>query len=183
MCGEGYTRHVDVDAEVCRLVVERLEALRDLLSRARPVRRQRATEDVTKAIVAAKARRARAVSLAVDGAMTREDLRERLASIDDDIARLEARQREHEQREQMRGPAKRADALRVVETVREAWRRLPVPKRRAILVALAESVRLVGGRPEVTWRAEEALAATAAGNLFGGAVARRRLVRRLKGSS
>jgi site-specific DNA recombinase len=169
-CDEPYARVDTTDADAGRLVVLRLEELRHLLAGARSGETEPDEERVGAlrgSLEAAKLRRARVVSLAVDGVIGREELQARIGKIDEETARIETSLAAEARRTRLQDPTVRAETLASVERLRRAWGGLKAPARRAILVRLAEKIELQDGRTRMTWKSVETMSqATVAGNLF-----------------
>lgn len=143
-CDEPYTRVPVLDAQLAAATVRRLEQLRRELSQARPLGRRRTDEGRLDALRASldglRQRRARVLSLDVDGLITREETRKRLSAIDDEAAHLE---REVAIEEAARRPitaSQRAEVLAEVRELRGRWQALPVAGRRQIVALLAERI-------------------------------------------
>jgi site-specific DNA recombinase len=168
-CDQPYARVAEVDAVAGALTLARLEELRHLLARGEAATTSPDEDRVAalrSSLDAAKVRRGRAVSLAVDGIITRDELRTRLAAIDDEVGRLERRIADEGHRARAVDPKVRAATLADVERLRLAWDRLGVEPRRAILVRLAERIEVQNGEPRMVWRGVDSLAASVDGNLF-----------------
>lgn len=176
-CDEPYARVPLVDAEAGRQVLRRLEELRQELAEARidgaakPADATR-LESLTTALASARQRRDRALELAVDGFLSKDELRTKLDRIDAEIARLESRAAQEERRPNLADPRVRAEVLASVERIRAAWARLPVEGRRAIVERLAERIEIRNSGVLMQWKEIEMLcAASGAGSLFDGQVA------------
>jgi DNA invertase Pin-like site-specific DNA recombinase len=169
-----HTRHVHaerLDALVADAALDRLIELRHELARAVP---PRAPEpeiiDHAAKIAAVKAKRERLISLAVDGTITKADLRTRLAKLDAEVGRLEhaaaEHARRHEAQERASRPEVRAEHLGRVEVVRQTWARMPVAHRREALAVIAARIEVVSPKrkwshevpePRIVWRTVEEL--------------------------
>lgn len=148
---------------------DRGRALRWAAAEAR--RRARREPDHAAELDAVKARRGRLISLAVDGTITPEDLRARLAKLDAEVGRLEraiadARRRAEGAARAAR-PEVRVELLAHVETLTAAWQRAPVGVRREVLRRLVARIEVeppepwvhVVPPPRITWRTVEEMAA------------------------
>jgi DNA invertase Pin-like site-specific DNA recombinase len=169
-----HTRHVHaerLDALVADAALDRLIELRHELARAVPPRAPEPdVVDHAAKIAAVKAKRERLISLAVDGTITKADLRTRLAKLDADVGRLEHAAAEHARRhdaqERASRPEVRAEHLGRVEVVRQTWARMPVAHRREALAVIATRIEVVSPKrkwshevpePRIVWRTVEEL--------------------------
>jgi site-specific DNA recombinase len=178
-CDEPYARVDQVDELAGRAALRRLEEMRHLLAQERVGDEVEPDEDrlgaLRGSLEAAKIRRGRVVSLHVDGTIDREELRRRVATIDEEIGRLEGRIAEEGRRARLTDPSLRAEVLADVERLRLAWAGLNVEARRAIVQRLVERIEIRNGRPEMQWRSVESLGqATVDGRLLLGTVAESR---------
>jgi site-specific DNA recombinase len=170
------TRHVHaerLDALAAEAALERLIELRDLLARAAPMRAPAPEEmDHAAQIAAVKRKRERLISLAVDGTITKADLRARLVKLDTELGRLELAAAEHARRreaeERATQPEARAEMLGRIEVLRQTWARTPVAGRREVLSLLAARIEVVSPKrkwshdvpaPRIVWRTVEELLA------------------------
>jgi len=122
--------------------------------------------------------RERAVRLATDGTITREDLARELARLDQELGRLEVAAGAAARSETAQDPEARRAALADVERLERAWRRAPVEVRREALRGLAASIVLRPTGAEIAWRSADELAqehaAAGAAHLFAPPAARSR---------
>jgi site-specific DNA recombinase len=161
-CRARHVRVSDVDPVVCDAVLDRLVELRAQIatgtwSRERPAT---PTVDVPSARLKLASKRERLLDLAVDGTLTREDLRSRLAKLDAERDRLDAIEREQTRVDPLEDPTIRRTVLGQITELRRAWTAATPVQRRQILRLLATAVRLERGvTPVIEWRSPEELAA------------------------
>lgn len=183
-CDEPYANVEKVDTRVAALVARRLEELRDLLGSAALGSGNPDTarlDGLERNLDGHRQRRARLLSLAVDGVMTKDDLTSRLVKLDAEIRTVEAAIREETRRVRPVSAELRASVLKDVVTLRRAWDRVAVPKRREVLSMLAERVTLHEGEPSISWTSVESLcAATVGRNLFPATAA---MLRKTRGAA
>ncbi len=156
-----------LDALVAQALERRLVELRHEIAKAPSAQREVEAPAVNHAAALARARRKRErlISLAVDGTITKEDLRERLAKLDLEIGKIEGAaataRRKLAAAERTRLPEQRAEILERVETIIEAWERTPPDGRRRLLAIFAARVEVVPGprarshdvvAPRIRWR-------------------------------
>lgn len=146
-CTAERANRVDSDELIARMVLDRLTELREEL--ARPVRASKAgsLEPQRKRL---RKKRENLIDLGVDGMLTKEELRVRLAKLDDELAAL------------VDPPSapKAADlrfALALVEKIREAWGKATVDERREILSLLTTKIVFQAGEAVVEWAPTERL--------------------------
>lgn len=170
-CDEPYARASTTDQETERAVVRRLETLRRELSEARPLRAKERV-DVSRvdglraSLEAARQRRARAVSLIIDGIIDADEGRRRTAALDAELASLETELRREEQSAKPLDRAARREVLADVRELRERWGGLSVQNRRAILALLAERIELGNSAARVTWASVESLVQATVGRIL-----------------
>lgn len=105
------------------------------------------------------ARRSGMIDLAADGAITRAELRAKLAVLDAELMALDAELREHRRRLAAARPEGRRELLRSVKAIHRAWRRAKPEQLREVFAWLAHDVAIVRGEdPVVRWRSVEELA-------------------------
>lgn len=174
-CDEPYARVSTADARASSLAARRLEELRDHLGgatlRAEAGVDPSRLEALEKSLESQRLRRARLLSLAVDGVVTKDELRGRLQKLDSETLNIEAALREEHRRARPVSPELRASVLRDVTTLRKAWTRLEASKRRDVLSMLIERLEIRDGHPAISWATLESLcAATVGRDLSGGTV-------------
>lgn len=140
-CDGPIARHEDVDAEVARLTLERLESLADLLAKPPASRAPTKTTNFEAERAKIMARRSRLVDAIADGILSADLAREKLATIEKALAKLEERRAV----ELMASapPVDRSALLRQVKHVRLAWEKLSVGERRDVVRQLAERVEVM----------------------------------------
>jgi hypothetical protein len=155
-CDAGYVSVAAADAAAGVATLARLVELRDELAVAPPAAPP-ATDYATKRARLA-ARRERTIDLGADGAIGRDEVRARLATIDAQLGQLELEAGDEERARELRRPGARAELLRHVDGLARAWRRATVAERRGVLQRLAEAVKLrAGAEPAIAWRPAEDL--------------------------
>lgn len=160
-CDEQYARQDLVDAKITRDVVRRLETLRRELSKERTgVDPEPDRARLKSALDSAKQKRARVVSLYVDGTITSEEMQRRAAKLDSEAATLAS---ELALIGEPLTHAARASALADVRKLRDGWEGLEVAERRHVLALLSERVTFSEGTAEVEWASAESLGAAAVG--------------------
>lgn len=173
-CDEPYARVSVVDAAMGAAVVRRLEAVRHLLGDATaeqaPADRGR-LDALRKSLDGQRQRRARLLSLAVDGLLTKDELSSRLQRLDAETASLEAAERDEQRRASPATAEVRAAALKDVVVLRKAWQKMRVEKRREVVAMLIERIELRGGKAVASWASVESLCqATVGRDLSDGTV-------------
>ncbi|NUP07769.1 MAG: recombinase family protein [Polyangiaceae bacterium] len=170
-CDEPGARVDDTDKIVSARVVRRLEELSGMLGAvdlkgASAVDTTR-LDALRKSAEGHRQRRARLLSLAVDGIMSQDELKPRLAKLDIEARRVDEEIREEERRVRPVPEEVRASTLRDVLSIRRRWSKLAVPERRDILAMLAERIELSDGDATISWASAETLcAATVGRDLF-----------------
>jgi len=151
-CTAGYLRVPDVDQAVGQLVLERLGELRELLGRSDPPPAPTTGPDYAARRQALERRRERTIDLATDGTITREQLRERLAKLDAELAKLDELEAVATRAVVVRRPEVRREVLAQVTELARSWGQASVAVRREIVQTLARSIRLaVGQEPAIEW--------------------------------
>ncbi len=151
-CDARYVPVPATDQAVAELAEGRLHELRRELARSASPAPTPAPVDRTAKKELLLKRRERTIDLATDGAITRDELRARLAKIEAEIGRLEVHAAQAERAARAREPAARREVLAEVDAIRRAWGRATVAERREIVRRLARSIRLeAGAAPRVEW--------------------------------
>ena len=133
-------------------MLERLGELRELLGRSDPPPAPTTGPDYAARRRALEARRERTIDLATDGTITREQLRDRLAKLDAELAKLDELEATAARAVVVRRPEVRREVLAQVTELVRRWGRATVAQRREIVQTLARSIRLaVGQAPVIEW--------------------------------
>lgn len=158
-CDEPYSPVPTTDAQADREMLRRLEVLRHELARRTPADAPSGPtpESLAEQVDKAKTRRARVVSLHVDGTITRDELVDRVRKLDAEIASLARRAAEVTAATKARKPKARAAMLADVTAIRRAWDRAPVATRRLLLSRFARRIEVKDRAIRVTWLTEDEL--------------------------
>lgn len=159
-CGVSLVRVDATDAAVSTLALARLRELRAELGGPAPETRAKRTRDFAAERAKVEQRRARAVAMAVDGTITRDELAAQKARLDAELAKIEIAADDDSRENAARDPAARRSALADVRALEGAWKRAPVSVRREVLKRLARRVIVMSGEaPKVEWISASDLAA------------------------
>lgn len=155
----GHHVRVDVvEAAAEPLVLARLGELRHRIARG-PDPRPTPGADVADEIAKLEARRMRVLHVYEDGAISREQMRERIAAIDLQRAKLDAENASSTRRPALADTATRRTLLAQLTTLERAWVKAKPQLRRRMLNVLAVEVRIRRDEPPApVWRSEEELA-------------------------
>lgn len=171
-CAQPYARVDAADALASAAAVRRLEELRDVFAEQGQSPEARGDlarlEALQRGLAGIIQRRERLVSLAVDGAITKDELKARARKLDDERANSEAAIAEEEARLRPLPKETVASVLREVKIVRKAWRKATMPERREILAWLAERIVIDVGVPTIEWASAESVCASAVGRSLNG---------------
>jgi DNA invertase Pin-like site-specific DNA recombinase len=138
-------------------IVERLEQLRDDLSRPAPA----SVVPISAASIATRRKqieqkRERLIEQYTEGDIARDAYKAKLAKLDAELLRLEGEERAG-RRDPLADPGARLAALRAVDTIRAAWSKAKPEDKRFIVRQLAEEARLDGRNVTFVWRSVENL--------------------------
>lgn len=159
-CDARYVRVPEADEAVAALAEGRLAELRRELARGPSPAPAPAPVDTAAKKDALLKRRERTLDLAADGAITRDELRERLARIEAEIGRLEVHAAAADRAARAREPAARREVLAELTAIRSAWARATVAERRDVVRRLARRIALeAGAPPRIEWLPVEDLTA------------------------
>lgn len=154
-CGTPYLPVPEAEAACEPLVRARIEELRELLA-APPRKRPVVVTDRSAQRAKLGARRDKLLEQHAEGFITTEQLRARLARVDDERTRLDALDQQPEPVD----PGRLRALLREVRALRHAWLRATPQERRGIVGAFARCVLLARGQqPRFDWYSAEELAA------------------------
>jgi site-specific DNA recombinase len=135
-------RQDELDAEVERQAIERLEQLREQLARPPAPKPTEPVPDFVGERKKLARRRDNLLDAIADGTIAREDASSRLRVIDADLADVNRREGEWLDRQNVPVPAVRRERLRHVEELRRAWGKLTVKERREAIGRLVEVIEL-----------------------------------------
>lgn len=141
---------LEVEAEVSKLIVDRLEELRVQIADGDDVNDEPEAGGVTARLEKLNRRRERYLETHADGLITLAELREKLHRLDDDRLKLEA---QVSRVKPLSSPQERRGALREIGIMAKAWKRAPSPLRREIAKYLmSECAMAKGSVAEPRWR-------------------------------
>jgi site-specific DNA recombinase len=148
-CVAPRARRDHVDAELERLILERIESVQAELAKEAIVVRK--VERVVDELGPVRRARQRLVDAIADGTLTREQARAKLLELDERERVAIVREQDRKQHAERERPEIRAARLADVETIRRLWRRLGVPKRREAMQTLVKSVTIRSTRTKRRW--------------------------------
>lgn len=157
-CTSRYVPVGEVEAAAGPLVLARLEALREALSREPKQATKPAVVDLAPRRAKLARRRARCLEAFTDEMMTREELGRALAKLDAEGTRLDGEEQAARRPSPLADPKTRRAALRGVGAIRRAWTRASPEARREIVRQLASAARIGEGPPRFDWRSAAELA-------------------------
>lgn len=160
-CAGPYVRAEPLDELATSAVLARVEELRAELARPRAeVKREAKAFDLAGARSRIATRRARAVQLAVDDAITSAQLITQQARLDAELAKLAARETETAREAKGMDVEARATVAGALKHIAKTWQRLTVAERREALQLLTVRVELdADGQLLWTWKSIVDLAA------------------------
>jgi hypothetical protein len=154
-CAGPYTRAERLEVAAGRDVLERIAGLRELLAEAPEAPAK--VEDLAAARTKVEARLQRAVRLAVDGAISTEELRRQRARLDVELGDIARREAEQARTLAGRAPEARGELAVALADLAGTWAKMEPPERRRALHLLAARVDLGEDRALrwTWWTAEE----------------------------
>lgn len=162
-CGGKYLPVWSAEGASDPLVWGRLNELRDELSKPPAPVKARAVADLRERRAKLEKRREKYIELHVDGVLTRDEMRARLAKLDIERIRLDALEVVPEPQ----SPAERVEVLRLAGRIARQWMTLPPRLRRVVVGRLAVSIGLAVGRdPKPVWRDASELDLSEIGDLL-----------------
>lgn len=171
-CDEPYMRVSTVDESASAQTVRRLEELREILGGQKLDRAARADagrlEALQRSLAGLKVRRERLLSIAVEGLVTQDELRARLAKLDKERGHIDAAIAEEERHVRPIDAAVRADVLREVTALRRGWLKATMAERREIFALLAERIALHNGSASIAWASPESVCEASVGKILSG---------------
>lgn len=159
-CNSHYVPVNAIEEEAGPLVVARLAELRELIaSRSEPVPSSPIVDYAAKR-ARLRQRRDRHLEAYADGHMSRDDLRVKMAKLDDEQHRIDAEEAADVKPSALADKAVRIEVVRSIAVIEKAWRLAAPAIRREIVEQLASAAHITVGAPlRFTWRSPEDLAA------------------------
>ncbi len=158
-CNTHYVPVLAIEEQAGPLVVARLAEVRELIaSRAEPAAAPAVDYSARRARV--QQRRDRHLEAYADGHMSRDDLRVKMAKLDEEQHRIDAQESADARPSALADKAVRIGVIRSIAVVEKVWRSAPPAIRREMIEQLASAAHVAAGAPlRFTWRSPEDLAA------------------------
>jgi len=157
-CGAAYVSVRDVEADAGRIVVARLDELKEELARE-PKRAARApVSDFAGRRARLQRRREKYLDAFADELMTKEELRARMTKLDAEALRIDGEEQAATRPSPLADAGARRAVLREVGAIARAWGKARPEARREIVGHLASAARVSSDKaPRFVWRSAEEL--------------------------
>lgn len=157
-CNTHYVPVKLIEEEAGPLVTARLAEVRELIaSRQEPVTAPAVDYSARRARI--QQRRDRHLEAYADGHMSRDDLRVKMAKLDEEQHRIDAEESASARPSALADKAVRIGVIRSIAVVEKVWRSAPPSIRREMIEQLASAAHVAAGAPlRFTWRSPEDLA-------------------------
>ena len=149
-CGGPCARQDEVDAEVERQVLRRLDAVTKLLARPARAEAEEKTPDFDAQRTRLLRRRENIVDAIAEGTVSRDVARAKLSTAEEQLADIDRAEIDYHAARKRPSVRQRRELLAEMKDVLQCWSRLKLPRRRRVIEVVAEKI-VIGNTAAKRW--------------------------------